>query len=666
MASQLPYPMRSPASFLCYSLLTVCTLLSILSTGNALPQSSEDDRQREEPPRGKPQSVPGGNSKNHLRGADHLSWQKPLSENRDTASTTLDNLLEALGVMQSAYFELWQGTWPSSIDWTAAVLGTQVSATLSALSWTLDEGFITSSLAAAGGPSRNLLSTDYTSTAVISENLINYYFDQTSAFYFGEDAFAVRNQAYDDMLWVVLEWLENIKFQNLHSRLHYSFTPQSSNGNFPGQKWHGTQFSPAVAHRASLFYELGSQGWDNVLCGGGMIWSPYLTPYKNAITNELFVSASIGMYLYFPGDLIDSPFLAPSDPNGNVQKPHNPVHLEAAVRGYQWLKDSNMTTQAGLYGDGFHISGWHGPGNPGTRKCDVFNSMVFTYNQGVVLSGLRGLWLATGYEFYWDDGHTLVENVIKATGWPDTESQKWEGLGRGGVLEEFCDSAGTCSQNGHTFKGIFFHHLAEFCRPLSPEEQDFLTFPPSNSYEHDGGQVFQRHQTRCSGYGPWIKHNADAALKTRNEEGKIGTWWGRQFPDPETKEHIKAPALPYGAIDYANNGSVAEDLGHLSSFSNKLRGGSAGNNWNNYEGSLPGGWNAESPNQPRSNEERPRKPEGSSFKVDRDVNDRGRGRTVETQSGGVAVLRALYLWENLPSLALAESDEESSSPIREP
>jgi hypothetical protein len=28
-----------------------------------------------------------------------------------------------------------------------------------------------------------------------------------------------------------------------------------------------------------------------------------------------------------------------------------------------------------------------------------------------------------------------------------------------------------------------------------------------------------------------------------------------------------------------------------------------------------------------------------------DVNDRGRGRTVETQSGGVAVLRAFVEWE---------------------
>lgn len=34
-----------------------------------------------------------------------------------------------------------------------------------------------------------------------------------------------------------------------------------------------------------------------------------------------------------------------------------------------------------------------------------------------------------------------------------------------------------------------------------------------------------------------------------------------------------------------------------------------------------------------------------------DYNDRGRGRTVETQSGGIAVLRALYQWKTTASLS---------------
>lgn len=636
------------------SLLPIYTFFLVLSNGNALPQPSEDTRKQEAVASGNYQNVFDSHPRVNLHDSDHLASQKPLSDDPNLVSSTLDNLLAALDVMQSAYFEVWQGTWPSCIDWTAAVVGTQISATLSILSWTSDNIFDTplsssSSSTTAGGLFDESSSTIQSYANGVPENLINRYFGQTSAFYFGEHAINVRNQAFDDMLWVVLGWLESVKFQTLHSGLHYSSSPYSEE-----REYHGTQFGPAAAHRANVFYHLAAQGWDNMLCDGGMIWSPYLEPYKNAITNELFISASIGMYLYFPGDVIDSPFLDESN-----RAPHNPIYLDAAMRGYQWLKESNMTTAAGLYGDGYHISGWRGPEHPGTRKCDVLNSMVFTYNQGVILSGLRGLWLATGISSYWEDGHELVKNVIQATGWPHTGNQDWAGLGRGGVLEEFCDSGSYCSQNGHTFKGIFFHHLTEFCRPLSPEEEDFLTFPPSDPPGVDRKAVFQLHQNRCATYGPWIKHNADAALMTKNKEGKFGMWWGRQYPDP-VENSITVPVLPYDAVDYLNNDSFTSGS---RSPHDTLKGTPLwdfGATSNNYEGRLPGGWSAETSNKARKNQD-PANPQGAEEKAIRDVNDRGRGRTVETQSGGVAILRALYLWENMPTLGSFGSDEEPTT-----
>src|SRR5438034_8520481 len=126
------------------------------------------------------------------------------------------------------------------------------------------------------------------------------------------------------------------------------------------------------------------------------------------------------MYLYFPGDDIDAPFQNSGIRDGDITLPHHPSHLQAAIKAYRWLKNSKMINSNGLYADGFHIRGWDGPGNPGTRKCNVLNPMVYTYNQGVVLSGLRGLWLATGARSYLDDGHELVNNVIQATGWSNT------------------------------------------------------------------------------------------------------------------------------------------------------------------------------------------------------------------------------------------------------
>lgn len=259
-----------------------------------------------------------------------------------------------------------------------------------------------------------------------------------------------------------------------------------------------------------------------------------------------------------------------------------------------------MTGIYGLYADGFHIKGWRSSSNPGTRKCDVLNTMVFTYNQGVVLSGLRGLWLATGSQDYLRDGHELIHKVLQATGWPQTSSIKWAGLGRGGVLEETCDSHATCSQDGQTFKGIFFHHLTEFCRPLRPQEERFLAGDTRRPIEDEKWeQVFSRHLNRCRSYGPWIEHNARAALMTRDDDGKFGMWWGLPFSSTVADGIVGSSTLPEGAVDYRNGEMDAE----------------------------------------------------ATSGVPRDFNDCGRGRTVETQSGGVAVLRALFQWQTSDALS---------------
>ncbi|KAI9371639.1 hypothetical protein BJX61DRAFT_15790 [Aspergillus egyptiacus] len=533
-----------------------------------------------------------------------VEQQSPLATSG--VKQLLHDLVYALDVMQDEYFVVWQGTWPSGNDWTRAVMGTHVSAALSSLTATTDDALLARLLSDASEVGNNPVVQD----SVALENLVSQFFGQVMTFYFGENAFALRNEAYDDMLWVVLDWLESIKFGVLHSDLHYEGVGSSRSG---GRPWHGAQFRTPAAHRVRVFYELASAGWDTTLCGGGMIWSPYLDPYKNAITNELYISASIGMYLYFPGDMIDAPFTSEDESEDGL--PHDPVHLQTAKEAYRWLKNSNMTGIHHLYADGFHIRGYQNPENPGTRKCDVLNTMVYTYNQGVILSGLKGLFLATGSEDYLADGHELVQNVMRATGWPNVYNQQWAGLGRAGILEEACDSRGDCSQDGQTFKGIFFHHFTEFCRPLRPQEERFLrtqSYGQTRKFEDS----FERHQAWCSAYRPWIERNAEAALVTRNEKGKFGMWWGRRYrvfddsaPEPDSP-------LPDGATDYRN-----------------------------YPDSMSPDWRANGTAMGHS--KAAAKPQDDQP----DYNDRGRGRTVETQAGGVAVLRALYQWRTEPSLA---------------
>lgn len=541
--------------------------------------------------------------------------QQPLAASK--YKQTLRDMIYAIDVMQDDYFVLWEGTWPTGNDWTRAVHGTHVSATLSAFTASTDDELMASLL---GNADEDAAGQDaITQNSLALENLVSHFFAQVTTFYFGENAFALRNQAFDDMLWVVLGWLENIKFQTLHSDLHYEGDGSARTG---GRPWHGTQFQSPAAHRVRIFYELASAGWDTTLCGGGMIWNPHLGPYKNAITNELWISASIAMYLYFPGDVIDAPFSAeaPERVVGGAEdgSPHDPVYLESAQEAYKWFKHSNMTGAFDLYADGYHIEGYENPQNPGTGECDVLNTMLYTYNQGVVLSGLRGLWLATGSEEYLDDGHQLIQNVQRATGWPNVYNQTWKGLGRAGIMEDSCDSKGDCSQDGQTFKGIFWHHFAEFCRPFRPQEERFLR---TQAHEQDWNSSFSfqdsydSHQALCSTYRPWIERNAEAALVTKNEKGKFGMWWGKRYKEFDNNAASQDSPLPGGATDYRNHPASAPPSRSANATEPQSEKGAAD-----------------------SQNEQP------------EYNDRGRGRTVETQSGGLAVLRALYQWKTEESL----------------
>ncbi|KAK7514014.1 glycosyl hydrolase-like protein [Phyllosticta citriasiana] len=528
----------------------------------------------------------------------------------------LEQLHHALETMQSRYFELWLGQWPTAIDWTAAVMATFVSATLHSLTRSLE-------YIIAG-------SERWMKEGQRIENEISLYFSQVVAYYFGEDAFSLRMEAYDDMLWVVLGWLEATKFVNLHASRHYKSLGPDTN-------WYGRQFVDAFAHRAHIFYDLASEGWDTELCDGGMIWNPRLTPYKNAITNQLWISASVGMYLYFTGDSNTSPFMASGDLP--YARPHDSKYLQAAVDGYAWLRSSNMTNALGLYVDGFHIHNWGKNGTIGTGKCDTRNEMVYTYNQGVILSGLRGLWEGTGNISYLEDAHELIRNVMNATGWrgtppprhypddpnPPHATPEWAGLGRGGVLEDLCDSRGNCSQDGQTFKGIFFHHLTTFCTPLPPEPLvPGLTYAASPA-------VASLHRQSCKLYSPWVAYNARRALKTRDDEGRFGTWWGapgggagaENDGQPLTPwEDAFDVQFPVGAVDYRNNKTLL-----LQPDDNNSNGGSRGESIWISPLDAPSSYLPSSP---------------SPLAGVRDANDRGRGRTVETQGGGVAVVRAMW------------------------
>ena len=320
-----------------------------------------------------------------------------------------DAFQDVLGTMQSSTF--WNGTyWPSTIQWIGAFLDTLVAASDRSFTHALEEY------------NGNVPGAHASAASIQAE--IQQYFSDIEAYYGDEDVIQIFGAAYDDAQWVVLEWLEAIKFISQYDAYAKSDLGQSDIATF--------------AHRAHIFYNIVQNQFDISLCGGGLTWNPALAPYKNAITNELFIASSIGMYLYFPGDSNSDPYPSPDYINAtNTTLPalpalaaHDPWLLSSAEEEYQWFKTHNFTNAQGLVVDGFHIS-------DNQTTCDERNEMVYTYNQGVLLSGLRQLWEATGDTTYLTDGYVYVETVINATGWyarSPAEAGQWAGLGRNGIM----------------------------------------------------------------------------------------------------------------------------------------------------------------------------------------------------------------------------------------
>lgn len=87
----------------------------------------------------------------------------------------LEDVFEALEVLQREYYDANYGTWPSAIDWTAAVTQTVLTGTLSTFS---------KSAKYLGGVN------DW----VAKENLISSFFAQVVGSYFGQDILSIRGE----------------------------------------------------------------------------------------------------------------------------------------------------------------------------------------------------------------------------------------------------------------------------------------------------------------------------------------------------------------------------------------------------------------------------------------------------------------------------------------
>lgn len=87
----------------------------------------------------------------------------------------LKDAFEALAVMQNEYFNPAKMTWPSAIDWTAAVVQTVLSGSMSTLTRSID----------------SVVSDEEWKE---KENLLSFLHEQVVSAYFGQDAEAIKGQ----------------------------------------------------------------------------------------------------------------------------------------------------------------------------------------------------------------------------------------------------------------------------------------------------------------------------------------------------------------------------------------------------------------------------------------------------------------------------------------
>ncbi|KAJ7121951.1 Six-hairpin glycosidase, partial [Mycena crocata] len=167
---------------------------------------------------------------------------------------------------------------------------------------------------------------------------------------------------------------------------------------------------------AGQLYDKMAANWDDT-CGGGVWWTTD-HGYKNAITNELFLTLSARGYL----------------------RTGNQTYLENAKKTWAWLESSGMRSSTGLYNDGVDF-----------ESCFNNNGTTWTYNQGVIASGLAALGVATGNHTLFQQAEITLDATIKR----HTVNR---------VLKEPCDDPrpnGTvCNIDEQTFKArhIFLHY----------------------------------------------------------------------------------------------------------------------------------------------------------------------------------------------------------------
>jgi predicted alpha-1,6-mannanase (GH76 family) len=162
-------------------------------------------------------------------------------------------------------------------------------------------------------------------------------------------------------------------------------------------------------------------GWDDA-CGGGMWWNTD-RKYKNAITNELFLTLAARLHQRCAG---------------------TSEYFDWARREWDWFCARGLIGANGLVNDGLDDS------------CQNNRGQTWTYNQGVVLGGLAELHEITGDAAYLRQGETIADAALSSLTTPAPDAR------HGILLEPGEHRIARTDGDRPQFKGIFARNLYDF------------------------------------------------------------------------------------------------------------------------------------------------------------------------------------------------------------
>ncbi|PBP16816.1 glycosyl hydrolase [Diplocarpon rosae] len=190
------------------------------------------------------------------------------------------------------------------------------------------------------------------------------------------------NGFYDDELWWVLAW---IKVYDVTKDVTYLNT-------------------------ATAIFEDSKKAWGATPCGG--LWWDKAHTSVGAVENELYLTAAAKLANRLP------------------HSPSNGYYLNEALKAYEWFIHSGLINEQNVINNGLDL-----------KTCKNDGTYVFSYNQGIILSGLAEMTWSTGDAKYNELANTIALAALKNL------------TNANGILTDPCDRG--CNSDTEQFKGIF-------------------------------------------------------------------------------------------------------------------------------------------------------------------------------------------------------------------